>query len=150
MSGVWTKTLQSTSYTTPHCYRSVLSNAKIMMKSKYIYFGEIQLIFKECNIFLMIFICLESMTEIVGGPDIYVDRLSTLQLTCRWWWRWWQWWWWLTTSLIWRKKNICKHAIWNVSFRWITVSIQSHMLSNVSWHCFPRQAHNGSLRLIFL
>ena len=23
------------------------------------------------------------MTEIVGGPDIYVDRLSTLQLTCR-------------------------------------------------------------------
>ena len=24
------------------------------------------------------------MTEIVGGPDIYVDRLSTLQLTCRW------------------------------------------------------------------
>ena len=30
------------------------------------------------------------MTEIVGGPDIYVDRLSTLQLTCRcrsgWWW----------------------------------------------------------------
>ena len=83
MSGVWAKTLQSTSYTTPHCYRSVLSNAKIMMKSKFIYFGEIQLIFKECNIFLMIFICLESMTEIVGGPDIYVDRLSTLQLTCR-------------------------------------------------------------------
>lgn len=26
---------------------------------------------------------IESMTEIVGGPDIYVDRLSTLQLTCR-------------------------------------------------------------------
>ena len=77
MSGVWTKTLQSTSYTTPHCYRSVLSNAKIMMKSKYLYLGEIQLIF------VMIFICLESMTEIVGGPDIYVDRLSTLQLTCR-------------------------------------------------------------------
>ena len=25
----------------------------------------------------------ESMTEIVGGPDIYVDRLSQLQLTCR-------------------------------------------------------------------
>ena len=25
------------------------------------------------------------MTEIVGGPDIYVDRLSTLQLTCRLW-----------------------------------------------------------------
>ena len=57
------------------------------------------------NIFLMILICLESMTEIVGGPDIYVDRLSTLQLTCRWWWWWWQWWWWLTTSLIWRKKT---------------------------------------------
>ena len=30
MSGVWAKTLQSTSYTTPHCYRSVLSNAKIL------------------------------------------------------------------------------------------------------------------------
>ena len=26
---------------------------------------------------------LESMTEIVGGPDIYMDRLSRLQLTCR-------------------------------------------------------------------
>ena len=32
----------------------------------------------------IILICSESMTEIVGGPDIYVDRLSTLQLTCRW------------------------------------------------------------------
>ena len=51
MSGVWAKTLQSTSYTTPHCYRSVLSNAKIIMKSKYIYFGEGQLIFKENVIF---------------------------------------------------------------------------------------------------
>ena len=39
---------------------------------------------------LKMLICSESMTEIVGGPDIYVDRLSTLQLTCRcrsgWWW----------------------------------------------------------------
>ena len=25
----------------------------------------------------------ESMTEVVGGPDIHVDRLSTLQMTCR-------------------------------------------------------------------
>ena len=25
----------------------------------------------------------ESMTEIVGGPDIHVDRNSTLQMTCR-------------------------------------------------------------------
>jgi len=26
---------------------------------------------------------IESMTEVVGGPDIHVDRLSTLQMTCR-------------------------------------------------------------------
>ena len=25
----------------------------------------------------------ESMTEVVGGPDIHVDRQSTLQMTCR-------------------------------------------------------------------
>ena len=30
-----------------------------------------------------VFLVAEAKTEILEGPDIYVDRLSTLMLTCR-------------------------------------------------------------------